>query len=166
MPFALRDLVDRTVQLHGAATQLKSIDLQLTLDPGLPLRACGDPLRLWQVLNNLLGNAVKFTQQGRIGLRASRVAADPASHTGAVRVRFEVEDSGIGITPEQQAALFQPFKQADASTTRRFGGSGLGLAISRYLVEAMGGRIGAQSRRRFAGWPVAGSCRSRTTPST
>jgi signal transduction histidine kinase len=107
----------------------------------LPAQLCGDAVRLRQVLTNLLGNAVKFTAEGHVTLHARLLER----HGPRARLRFEVSDSGIGIAPEQQQAVFEPFTQADASTTRRFGGTGLGLAIVRRLVEMMGGEVALQS---------------------
>ena len=120
----------------------KGLELAITLDRAIPRQLRGDPSRLQQVLINLTGNALKFTKQGSVCLRADLVErAD-----GRILVRFAVEDSGIGMAPETLALLFQPFSQADATTTRRFGGTGLGLAISKRLVELMGGEIGVESR--------------------
>jgi signal transduction histidine kinase/DNA-binding response OmpR family regulator len=113
------------------------VELVVDFDATLPGRVKGDSMRLRQVLTNLLGNAAKFTHQGSVVLRATRLAAD--------RMRVQVQDTGIGIPSEQQAALFEPFTQADSSTTRRFGGTGLGLSIVKQLVELMGGRIGVES---------------------
>ncbi|MGL4994935.1 MAG: response regulator, partial [Deefgea sp.] len=107
-----------------------------------PLMLHGDGLRLGQILLNLLSNAVKFTHQGRITLRAKCTESSPEK----IHLRFEVSDTGIGITAEQQARLFQSFEQADTSTTRRYGGTGLGLSISRRLVEIMAGQIGVISQ--------------------
>jgi signal transduction histidine kinase/CheY-like chemotaxis protein len=144
--FDLRALVGRTSQLHAAATRQKSVQLEVVVDATAPKQVRGDPLRLWQVLNNLLSNASKFTERGRIALRVQRSSTPANADPDVAWLRFEVEDSGIGMTPQQVAELFQPFKQADASTTRRFGGSGLGLAICKHLVEAMGGTIGVHAR--------------------
>ena len=102
----------------------------------------GDPLRFGQILFNLIGNAIKFTEQGEVLLRA-RVLAENAE---TMQVRFEVIDTGIGIDAEAQGRLFQPFEQADNSMTRKYGGTGLGLAICKRLVQLMGGEIGVDSR--------------------
>ncbi len=144
--FDLPPLIERATQLHGIASRGSAVRMEVALDATAPARVLGDPLRLWQLLNNLLGNAVKFTPRGLITLRVKRLPARAQDDDRTAWVRFEVEDSGIGLSPEQQAELFQPFRQADASTTRHFGGSGLGLAISKHLVEGMGGRIGVESR--------------------
>jgi CheY-like chemotaxis protein len=114
--------------------------LDLVVSPGLPRRLVGDPMRLGQVVGNLLSNAVKFTPSGRI-----RCVAAPSSRL-ASGLRIVVSDTGIGIAPQQQARVFEPFVQAESSTTRRFGGTGLGLSITRRLVDAMGGRILLDSR--------------------
>ena len=127
----------------------RSKGLSLTHDfSGLPPRVIGDEIRLAQALLNYLGNAIKFTERGQVVLRAACEAQDAAS----VLLRFEVEDSGIGIKPEVLGRLFNVFEQADDSTTRRFGGSGLGLAITRHLAHLMGGDTGVRST------PGAGSC--------
>ncbi len=120
----------------------KGLKLSLELDPDLSGRSLiGDPLRLGQVLLNLTGNAIKFTRQGTVKVRGK----GSAIVDGRIEVRFEVEDSGIGIAPEALERLFTPFEQADNSMARKYGGSGLGLAISKRLVELMGGRIGVHS---------------------
>ena len=119
--------------------------LLLELDEEIPEKVMGDPTRLRQVLLNLAGNAVKFTEQGSVVLRLRHKKS-----IGRVQhVRFEIEDTGIGMTEEQKAGLFQAFAQAESSTARRFGGTGLGLAIANQLVELMGGHIGVES----GSWP-------------
>ena len=132
--FDVADVVEKTCAPHLAQASGKALLFDVDLHPGLPVQVRGDPGRLRQVLANLLSNAVKFTPQGG----HIRVSAAP---DGADRVRFEVADTGIGITPTQQARIFDAFTQADASTTRKFGGTGLGLAISARLVTLMGGHI-------------------------
>jgi len=119
----------------------KGIELVVNVQPDVPPRVIGDPQRIRQCLLNLVGNAIKFTQQGEVVVEVCSVGGQ----NGKSLVHFEVRDTGIGIAPEALDKLFQPFTQADSSTTRRFGGTGLGLSIVRKLVEMMGGQTGAQS---------------------
>ena len=142
--FDLQELIGKVVGLVEVSAQDKHLELRVSLSPGLGRHFRGDPLRITQVLTNLLGNAVKFTASGGVRLSVLRGEAD--------RLRFEVWDTGIGLTAAECQALFQPFSQADTSTTRQFGGTGLGLAISKQLVELMGGRIAVTSQ------PGEGSC--------
>ena len=138
--FDVERVIDNVVNLIRDKAEAKNVELVVDLR-ALPQRLRGDGLRLGQILLNFAGNACKFTERGRIVLRGLPVAADDLG----IRVRFDVSDSGIGLSEEQQNRLFQAFEQADASTTRKFGGTGLGLAISRRLVELMDGRIGVLS---------------------
>ena len=139
--FELGAVVEEAVELFAERAHGKGLELVLRLDPALPERVCGDPGRVRQVLLNLIGNAVKFTERGRVV-----VSVRPYdSSDGGARVAFRVTDTGIGIPRKLQRRLFHSFSQADASTTRRFGGTGLGLAISRRLVDLMGGSIEVES---------------------
>jgi PAS domain S-box-containing protein len=142
-PFSLRDAVEWGVELFRTKAADKHLGLNRSVDSGVPERLAGDATRIRQVLANLIGNAIKFTEQGTIDVEAG-LAREPAP-AGQHRIRVSVRDSGIGIPPEKLSRLFQPFSQVDASTNRRFGGSGLGLAISRRLVEMMGGAIRVES---------------------
>ncbi len=119
----------------------KGLDLQCDLGPNLPCMVLGDPVRLTQVLLNLLGNAVKFTPRGQVQLQARA----ESMREGRLTLKFSIADSGIGIPPEKQRAIFDAFSQADASTTRKFGGTGLGLAICSRIIQSMGGRIWVES---------------------
>ena len=141
--FALKDVLQQVVNLVGLRAQERGLRLQFSVDAQTPARLVGDPLRLEQVLVNLCTNAVKFTEQGAVRLTVEPVTPPP--DTGSTVLRFSVQDSGIGMTPEQLAGLFQPFNQLDSSTTRKYGGTGLGLAICKRLVELMGGQISATS---------------------
>ncbi|MCB4361399.1 ATP-binding protein [Quatrionicoccus australiensis] len=140
--FKLDRVLDNVVSLVGLSAEHKGLSLQVNAEPGLLDRTLlGDSLRLGQVLLNLAGNAVKFTERGGVSLCIRLQEETP----GGVVLRFDVEDSGIGITAEQRERLFAVFEQADSSMTRKYGGTGLGLAISKRLVEMMGGRIGVDS---------------------
>ncbi|WP_394686615.1 ATP-binding protein [uncultured Xanthomonas sp.] len=141
--FNLRELLDGVLELMQRAAEAKGLRMALQLDAAVRLPVRGDPVRLRQVLSNLLGNAVKFTARGGIDLGVRRLGETPAQHL----LRFEVRDTGIGISAERQEHLFQAFTQADASTTRLYGGTGLGLTICKRIVELMGGRIGVASRQ-------------------
>ena len=138
--FDLAHCVEEAVELLVPQAHKKSLDLNLYIDADARGSVTGDPVRLRQVLVNLIGNAIKFTQHGEVS-----VLVMPNTETAAGGLRFIVKDTGIGILPDLQAKLFQPFTQADTSITRRFGGTGLGLSISRHLVQLMGGRIGLES---------------------
>ena len=137
--FDLRELVSGTLELVSALASDKRLALQSSVSSHLPLVVVGDAVRIRQILTNLLANAVKFTSSGSVTLSVAPDQGDPT------RVRFEVRDTGIGISPTQQKAIFEPFTQADSSTTRRFGGSGLGLAISRRLADLLGGSLSLES---------------------
>ncbi|MBX9935938.1 MAG: PAS domain S-box protein, partial [Burkholderiaceae bacterium] len=139
--FRLEDVMDNLAHLIGMRTEEKGLELLFNAAADVPTALRGDPLRLGQILINLGNNAVKFTQSGEIVLGIAKLAQD----ADAVELHFWIQDSGIGMTPEQCDKLFKPFTQADASTTRRYGGTGLGLAISRTLVEMMQGRIWVES---------------------
>ncbi|MDJ0805740.1 MAG: response regulator [Gammaproteobacteria bacterium] len=141
-PFGLRELLQETAELLAERAHHKGLELCLDLPPELPSTVSGDSNRLRQILLNLLGNAVKFTEQGEILLRAKVCSQTPEG----LELRFEVDDTGIGISQEAQATIFDSFSQADGSTTRKYGGSGLGLAICRQLSALMGGEIGVESQ--------------------
>jgi signal transduction histidine kinase/ActR/RegA family two-component response regulator len=140
--FELRSLVNDAVDLMATTARDKPIDFGCALSPDLPERVEGDPVRLRQVLVNLLHNAVKFTERGRIALEVRSCGVSD----GAVRVRFEVRDTGIGIAADQHDSVFDAFTQVDASSTRKHGGSGLGLAIVKEIADLMGGEVGVDSR--------------------
>ena len=142
IPFNLSDVMDNLANLIGLKAEEKGLELLFVEPPELPEALVGDPSRLGQVLLNLGNNAVKFTERGEVVIGVAVLARDDAS----VRLRFEVSDTGIGMSAEQQGRLFEPFTQADASTSRRYGGTGLGLAISRHLVRLMGGELEVESQ--------------------
>lgn len=139
--FDPRAVVEDVGDLLRDAAHEKSLELAALLPPGMPTVVRGDPGRLRQVLTNLVGNAIKFTETGEVVVRAD-VTEETAEEA---IIRFEVADTGVGIDPAILAGLFEPFSQADASTTRRYGGTGLGLAISKQLVELMGGELQVES---------------------
>ena len=138
-PFTLTGLVEETVELLAVRAQAKGIEIASFVDERLPARAIGDAARLRQILVNLAGNAIKFTEQGGVA-----VVIEPGDREHDVR--FMVRDTGIGLNPADQARIFLDFEQADGSSTRKFGGTGLGLAISKRIVERMGGTIEVDSR--------------------
>ena len=140
--FDLRAALDQVVQPQSAAAQAKGVEMVAKISAAIPSSVRGDPGRFRQVLSNLLGNAVKFTDKGRITLHADLAG----EMEGAYTLRFVVEDTGIGVTPEQIPSLFESFVQVDNSSTRNYGGAGLGLAIAKQLVEIMRGEIGAESK--------------------
>jgi len=139
--FQLEDTLDNISTLVGIKTQEKGLELLFKTDPSVPTALVGDPLRLGQILINLSNNAVKFTDSGEIVISTESVKKGDDQ----VTLKFSVQDTGIGMTAEQAARLFQPFMQADSSTTRKYGGTGLGLTISKRLAEMMGGEIWVES---------------------
>jgi signal transduction histidine kinase/DNA-binding response OmpR family regulator len=140
--FRFEDVLENLSTVIGQKTQEKKLEFLISTQPDIPSSLVGDTLRLGQILINLVNNAVKFTERGEIVITVSQEERTASQ----VTLRFTVRDTGIGMTPEQSARLFQAFSQADASTTRKFGGTGLGLSISKRLVEMMGGRIWVESQ--------------------
>jgi PAS domain S-box-containing protein len=140
--FDLNTVLQDSVTVLAMKAKEKGIQLKYEMEPGIPCFLRGDPGRLRQILINLLGNAVKFTQRGEVAVRAG-IENDEATRA---MLRFTVRDTGIGFPQERASSLFEPFIQADGSSTRRYGGTGLGLTISKQLVELMGGRIGVESK--------------------
>ncbi|MGE5240169.1 MAG: ATP-binding protein [Bacteroidota bacterium] len=139
--FDLHGLVNSIGMMLAPQAHAKGLNFFVHIAPETPFLLRGDPLHLRQILINLVGNAIKFTEHGEVGLRIKLLEEEPAS----THIRFEVADTGIGIPPEAQARIFESFTQADESTTRRYGGTGLGTTIAKQLVELMGGRIGLHS---------------------
>jgi signal transduction histidine kinase len=139
--FQLRDLLGETLRMFGLRSGAKHLELTYGVDADVPDDLLGDPTRLRQILVNLIGNAIKFTEGGEVVLTVSV----ENKHDQQVRLKFSVRDTGIGISKSEQDRLFQAFTQANASTTRKYGGTGLGLAISSKLVALMGGQIGVES---------------------
>ncbi|MGE5047230.1 MAG: response regulator, partial [Deltaproteobacteria bacterium] len=141
LPFDLRPALEESVDLLSVAAQQKGLDVVLRIAPDVPDRVVGDAGRIRQILTNLLGNAIKFTERGHVLVDVDVLSADDSEAV----LRFAVSDTGIGIPEDRLREIFEKFTQADASTTRRFGGTGLGLAITRQLADLMGGQIEAQS---------------------
>ena len=141
IPFSFAEALEGTLETLAPGALAKNLKLFTYIDPAIPPQLLGDPGRLRQILFNLCGNAIKFTPHGRVLVRADVIAADAMSR----QIRCRIIDSGIGIPEGTQRQLFQPFRQAESSTTRRFGGTGLGLSICRGLIERMGGSIGFNS---------------------
>lgn len=151
-PFALHDCLREALQPLLLHAHEKNIALHARVQPGVPQHVLGDALRLRQVLVNLVGNALKFTEKGEVRLEVQRLDDAPPHAPGPARLRFSVHDTGIGMTKEQIAQVFAPFTQADGSITRRYGGTGLGLTIVQRLVSLMGGEVTVESQ------PGTGSC--------
>jgi signal transduction histidine kinase/HPt (histidine-containing phosphotransfer) domain-containing protein len=146
-PFDLRAAIEESLDLLAPRAMDKQLDLAYQVDERIPALVEGDGQRLRQVLVNLIGNALKFTERGEVFTKVQKLQLSPAESENplALRLHFAVKDSGIGIAPDRLAKLFKPFTQADVSTSRKYGGTGLGLAISRRLVELMGGKMWAES---------------------
>ena len=140
--FSLRTPLEKAANLLRESAGRKDLALRLEIDPALPQRLRGDPVRIEQIIVNFLSNAIKFSTHGNITLRALQLEPGPDKDL----IRLEVQDEGIGLTPAEQEAVFRAFEQADNSTTRKYGGTGLGLAISKRLTELMGGEIGVSSQ--------------------
>jgi len=139
--FDLVAVLEGVGEILAPQAEAKALELTTFIDPDIPLKLMGDPLRLRQILLNLGGNAVKFTESGTIVLRADKIG----SESNCVRVKFSIADTGIGIQEDQRETLFEPFTQADGSISRKFGGTGLGLSISKRLVDLMGGSLIVES---------------------
>ncbi|TKB81234.1 MAG: PAS domain S-box protein [Nitrospira sp.] len=148
LPFDLRLTIEDTLDLLAPTAQAKHLELVGLIDAQAPNAVIGDPGRIRQILTNLIGNAIKFTDRGEVLVQILKAEED----TSSVLLRFEIVDTGVGLTEEAKAKLFQSFTQADSSTARKYGGTGLGLAICKRLTELMGGQIGIQS------FPGAGTC--------
>ena len=145
IPFNLRDLLQDTLTILAPSAHEKNLELVSLVYRDTPLSLIGDPLRLKQILTNLVNNAIKFTREGTIAVRAMLEDEDDNTTDGCVQLRISVQDTGIGLTSQDVRALFQAFSQADNSLSRQPGGTGLGLVISKRLVEQMGGEIGVES---------------------
>ncbi len=147
--FNLRDRLEETVKALALRAHAKGLELLLEVQPGVPDYIVGDPVRVGQIITNLVGNAIKFTEAGEVAVYA---VLEDAPQDGGIRLRFDIRDTGMGIPQDKQAVIFEAFEQADGSTTRKFGGTGLGLTISTRLVKMMNGNIWVDSR------PGQGSC--------
>jgi|CXWL01.1.fsa_nt_gi PAS domain S-box-containing protein len=148
LPFDLRTTIEYTLDLLAPTAQTKHLELVGLIDAQAPNTVIGDPGRIRQIMTNLIGNAIKFTERGEVLVQILKAEED----TSSVLLRFEIVDTGVGLTEEAKAKLFQSFTQADSSTARKYGGTGLGLTICKRLTELMGGQIGIQS------FPGTGTC--------
>jgi two-component system sensor histidine kinase/response regulator len=142
IPFKLRESLEETLSLFSQVARTKNLELLYRVAPTVPNHLVGDPSRLRQIINNLIGNALKFTQAGEVLLDVEVEDSTP----GKIILHIHVTDTGIGMSTKQQAQIFEPFTQADGSTTRKYGGTGLGLSISKSLIEMMGGRLWVESK--------------------
>ena len=140
--FQLENVLDNLSNIVSQKAHEKNLEFLISTQPDIPSNLVGDPLRLGQILINLVNNAIKFTERGDVLVRVTM----EEQLTDRIKLKFAVRDSGIGMTPEQSARLFQAFSQADTSTTRKYGGTGLGLSISKRLVEMMQGSIWVESQ--------------------
>ncbi|PLA74801.1 hypothetical protein CYQ88_04215 [Hydrogenovibrio sp. SC-1] len=140
--FDLYELFEDVSEIFGMQFSQKDLEFIVAPSPEVPRWVVGDPIRIRQILINLIGNAIKFTETGEVSVIAKKLSVSSQVN----RVRFEIRDTGIGVSQDQQQKLFQPFSQADGSTTRRYGGTGLGLSITKQLIELMGGQIGVESK--------------------
>lgn len=143
IPFSLRDHLNETMTLLAPSAHDKGLTLSVRVDRQVPDLLLGDPLRLQQILTNITGNAIKFTEQGNVDVHFGRLGS-PDEHK--LRLCTRIRDTGIGMTPQQQSQLFQPFNQGDSSISRRYGGTGLGLVITQKLIQQMGGQIEVRSQ--------------------
>ena len=146
VPIDLRDIVEQTVEQLAERAQRKGLTLSTEYEPSVPTAVLGDPIRIRQILTNLLGNAIKFTQAGDVGVQVT-IESQTSIASGVPTIRLAVMDTGSGISSEGQSKLFQSFSQVDGSSTRVHGGTGLGLSISKQLSELMGGTIGVESTK-------------------
>ncbi len=140
--FNLKEMVEGVVEMLSVRAHNKGLELMCYIEPGIPTWVIGDPIRIREVLVNLVGNAIKFTEKGEVSVKVERAESDEMERVG---LHFMVIDTGMGISKENQKKIFEKFSQVDSSTTRRFGGTGLGLSISKSLVELMGGRMWIES---------------------
>jgi signal transduction histidine kinase len=154
IPFPLREILNTTVNPFRILAREKGVDLHLNIAQAVPDALVGDPERLRQILTNLIGNAVKFTERGHVRVSVQRIGGD-GQH---VELRFDVLDTGIGVPPGKREVIFDPFVQGDGSITRRFGGTGLGLTISARLTELIGGRIWFEGLKASRGRAAAFTC--------
>ncbi|MES2354064.1 MAG: EAL domain-containing protein [Pseudomonadota bacterium] len=142
VPFDLREIIEQVMALMANETAHKQVALGYVIAPNVPLALCGDPTRLRQLIMNLVGNAIKFTEKGEV---AGRISIAEEETNGTVSLTVRISDTGIGVSPDAHARIFESFSQVDSSTTRKYGGSGLGLSICKQIVEALKGKIGLDS---------------------